>query len=76
MINECLEQLNAYFNKHGSFRRTLHIISKGSMLEEGDVSHWKDPDTTASASTSTATSASDGPPCKHKIEWENKLAVR
>ena len=59
------------FNNHGSFRKTIHTISKHLMLEDGDDSRWKDPDATFCISDIPVTSSSDGPACKHEIEWEN-----
>ena len=64
-----MEQLNAAFRKHGSFRESLHTISKHAMLEEGDGGDWKDadPDTTSCSRDTATNGSSDGPPCKHEM---------
>ena len=68
---ESLEPLKVDFGGRGSFRETLHALSKHLMLEDGDGGHWKHlyPDATSCAAATVT--GSDGPLCKHKIEWTN-----
>ena len=71
--HKSLEQFNLAFSRCGSFRKTMHAISKQLILEDRDGGYWEDPypDTTTSACFATATSSYEGPPYHNNIEWAN-----
>ena len=76
MISANIFQLNAALIKFDSFRKKIHTFSKHLMLEEGDGGHFMCPVTTSRTSSTAATSISDSPLYKHKLNGQIHLVVR